>query len=262
MRDARSMPAFRSVVSVLVRAGRLFSTPFKAGLRAAACGVRPRPPTPTYASAWAVPGSPSDWPGLALAGLVRPFGRGWPAATSAATSDSLRPEDLAARRRWVKASWSSRRSRSISAPLARSINPRIHGDLELLGQGALELGLGRGSEQAGHHPGIGLQSADLGVVPLPWVHGVQIQGPDRATAQRDWDTQARANLDLDKGQGDLAPALLQGRVLHHRRPAAGVRLQAGAGGEDLLVVLQGLGALVRGAGPAQLAIQVGQHDPS
>src|SRR5215218_5002349 len=145
-------------------------------------------------------------------------------------------------------------------PLARSINPRIHGDPELLGQGALELGLGRGSEQAGHHPGIGLQSADLGVVPLPWVHRVQIQGPDRATTQLDWDTQPRADLDLDKGQSDLAPALLQGRVLHHRRPAAGVRLQAGAGGEDLLVVLQGLGALVRGAGPAQLAIQVGQHD--
>jgi hypothetical protein len=74
-----------------------------------ACG---RPPAaavlgrqpPSQASAWAVPASPSDCAGLVLAGLARPFGRGWPAATSAATSDSLRPEDRAARRRWVNAS--------------------------------------------------------------------------------------------------------------------------------------------------------------
>jgi hypothetical protein len=38
-----------------------------------------------------------------LVGLFRPRGRGLPTATSAATSDSLRLEDLAARRRWVNA---------------------------------------------------------------------------------------------------------------------------------------------------------------
>jgi hypothetical protein len=38
------MPAFRSVVSVLVRfVGRTFSTPSRPALRAAACGGRPRP---------------------------------------------------------------------------------------------------------------------------------------------------------------------------------------------------------------------------
>jgi hypothetical protein len=36
---------------------------------------------------------------------------------------------------------------------------------------------------------------------------------------------------------------------------------AGALAEDLLVVLDGLGQLVRGAGPAQLAVGVDQHDP-
>jgi hypothetical protein len=38
-------------------------------------------------------------------------------------------------------------------------------------------------------------------------------------------------------------------------------LHAGASGEHLLVVLQGLGALIRGAGPPQLTIEVDQHDP-
>ena len=37
------MPAFRSVVSVLVRELGDFLYHFKAGLRAAACGGRPRP---------------------------------------------------------------------------------------------------------------------------------------------------------------------------------------------------------------------------
>jgi hypothetical protein len=68
-------------------------------------------------------------------------------------------------------------------------------------------------------------------------------------------------VDLDKDQGDLLPAPLQGGVVHDRRPAAGERLHAGAGGEHLLVVLQGLGALVRGAGPPQGAVEVDQHDP-
>src|SRR5215207_11321608 len=38
-------------------------------------------------------------------------------------------------------------------------------------------------------------------------------------------------------------------------------LHAGAGREHLLVVLQDLGALVRGAGPPQLTVAVDQHDP-
>ena len=45
--------------------------------------------------------------------------------------------------------------------------PRVQRHLELVGQRALELSLGRGPEQAGHHPSIGLQGADLGVVPAP-----------------------------------------------------------------------------------------------
>jgi hypothetical protein len=49
--------------------------------------------------------------------------------------------------------------------------------------------------------------------------------------------------------------------MHHRWLAGRERLRAGAGCEDLLVVLQDLGALVRGAGPPQPPIQVDQHDP-
>jgi hypothetical protein len=47
--------------------------------------------------------------------------------------------------------------------------------------------------------------------------------------------------------------------VHHRRLAGRERLGAGAGGEDFLVVLYGLGALVRGAGPAQLPVEINQH---
>ena len=54
---------------------------------------------------------------------------------------------------------------------------------------------------------------------------------------------------------------LQGGVVDDRRPAGGERLQAGAGGEGFLVVFQDLGDRVRGAGPAQLALGVGEHDP-
>jgi hypothetical protein len=71
-------------------------------------------------------------------GRVRPRGRGRPAATSPATADSLRPEERAARRRWVKASCSSRRS----------------GDIELLGRA-----VGVADRQL-----IGLASGDLGLV--------------------------------------------------------------------------------------------------
>jgi hypothetical protein len=86
--------------------------------------ARVRPPNPSQESGCGGSASPLGCSGVALAGRVRPRGRGWPAATSRATSVSFRPEDRAARRRWVKASWSSRRSRSIRAPLARSIRPR------------------------------------------------------------------------------------------------------------------------------------------
>jgi hypothetical protein len=115
-------------------------------------------------------------------------------------------------------------------------HPGVQGSLELGGQGTFDLSLDRGCEQAGHHPGIGLQGPDLGVVPAPWVDGVDVKGSDRAAAQLDGDADPRADLDLDEGEGDLAPATLQGRVVHDRRLAGGIRLGAGAGGEDLLVV--------------------------
>jgi hypothetical protein len=52
VRDAtRSMPAFRSAVSVLVSfVVRSFSTNSRPALRAAACGGRPRPAAPTDAA--------------------------------------------------------------------------------------------------------------------------------------------------------------------------------------------------------------------
>ena len=60
--------------------------------------------------------------------------------------------------------------------------------LELVGQGATELGLGRSQEQAGHDSGIGLGGNDFGVVPAPRVG--RIQGADRAATQLDGDAQA------------------------------------------------------------------------
>jgi hypothetical protein len=61
--------------------------------------------------------------------------------------------------------------------------PRVQRHLELLGQHALELSLGRRPEQAGHHPGIDLQGADLTLIPAPRIHRIHIKGPDRATTQ-------------------------------------------------------------------------------
>src|SRR5215217_3837114 len=121
-------------------------------------------------------------------------------------------------------------------PLDQS--PRLQRHLELVGQRTFELSLGRRPEQAGHHPGIGLQGADLAVVPAAGVDGIHVQGADGAAAQLDGNTQPRTDLDLDHGQGDLAPAPLHGRVMHDCWLAGGVRLHAGASGEDLLVVLQ------------------------
>ena len=101
--------------------------------------------------------------------------------------------------RWVKASWSSSRSRSIQGALGPLDHaPGVEGGLELLGQGASEFGLGRGREQGPHQCGIGLQGADLTRVPAPQVSRIHIQGPDRAAAQLDGNAQPRADLDLDK----------------------------------------------------------------
>jgi hypothetical protein len=58
--------------------------------------------------------------------------------------------------------------------------------MELVGQGAAELGLGASQEQAGQNPGIGLCGNDFGIVPAPRVSRIQIEGADRATAQLDW----------------------------------------------------------------------------
>src|SRR5215217_1410969 len=76
--------------------------------------------------------------------------------------------------------------------------PGVKRDLELLSQGTFELGLGGGPEQAGHHPGIGLQGADLALVPASRVGRVHVQGADWAAAQLHRHTQPRADLDLDK----------------------------------------------------------------
>src|SRR5215207_3598305 len=80
---------------------------------------------------------------------------------------------------------------------------RVQGDLELVGQGTLELGLGGRPEQAGHHPGIGLQRGHLALVPAPRLGRIHIQGADGATAQLHRNTEPGTDLDLDHGQGDL-----------------------------------------------------------
>jgi len=52
----------RSVVSVLLRAWETFLYTLKAGLRAAACGGRPRPTAPPYLRCPAAPGPrPAKW---------------------------------------------------------------------------------------------------------------------------------------------------------------------------------------------------------
>jgi hypothetical protein len=190
-----------------------------------------------------------------------PAGRGRPAATSPATSDSFRPDDLAARRRWVNASCASRRSRSISAPLARSISPRESTATRSCWARAPVSSPWRPPRAGWPPPGQRPAGRGPQCRPGPRVDGVHVQGADRAAAQLHWDAQPRADLDLDKDQGDLPPPLLHGGVVHRRWPAAGERLRAGASGEHLLVVLQALGALVRSAGPAQPPVGVGQHDP-
>ena len=120
----------------------------------------------------------------------------------------------------------------------------------------------RRPEQAGHHPGIRLRRGDLALVPAPRLGPIHILGADRPATQLHRDAQARADVDLDKGQDDLAPAPLQGSVVHHRRSAAGVGRHARAGREHLLVVLQGLGALIAGAGPAQPPIDISSMTPA
>jgi hypothetical protein len=138
-------------------------------------------------------------------------------------------------------------------PLPFQIPRRIsRTEFEIVGQPAAPLGLGGRPEQGRDQPGIGLQGADLGRIPPAGGGRVHIQGADRAAAELDWDAQPRPDLQLDKGQGDLAPVGLEGGVTDDRRPAAGEGLQAGAGGEGFLVVFQGLGERVRGAGPARL----------
>ena len=75
-------------------------------------------------------------------------------------------------------------------------------------------------------------------------------------------TQARAHLEVGQDQGgDLPPVGFPAAVVHGRRSGVGEGVHARSLAEDLLVVLDGLGQLVRGTGPAQLAVGVGQHDP-
>jgi hypothetical protein len=58
-------------------------------------------------------------------------------------------------------------------------HPVLQGDLQLAGQAALGIGGHRVAEQVGHHPGAGLQGADLALVPGTLASRVDIQGADR-----------------------------------------------------------------------------------
>jgi hypothetical protein len=81
--------------------------------------------------------------------------------------------------------------------------PRVQRGLELVGQRALELSLGSGPEEAGHHPGVGLQGGDLGVVPAPRVSGIDVQGADGAATELDGDTELagwRPGPAVDRGR--------------------------------------------------------------
>src|SRR5215216_6736871 len=59
----------------------------------------------------------------------------------------------------------------------------------------------------------------------------------------------------------ISPTGVRYGVVHGRRPGAGEGVHAGTLAEDLLIVLDGLAQLVGGAGPAQLAVGMSQHDP-
>src|SRR5215218_1789982 len=81
----------------------------------------------------------------------------------------------------------------------------LQGGLELASQPALDLRGGRGAEQAGYQPGIGLQGRDLARVPVPRVTRVDVQGADDPAVQLHRDTQPRADPLAQQDLGELLP---------------------------------------------------------
>jgi hypothetical protein len=59
------------------------------------------------------------------------------------------------------------------------------GPLELVGQATFEVGCGGAAEQVGDDAGVGLEGADLAVVPVSGLGRVQVQAADRPAVQLD-----------------------------------------------------------------------------
>src|SRR5215216_1018171 len=85
--------------------------------------------------------------------------------------------------------------------------------------------------------------------------------PIPPAVQLDRDAQGRADALAEQDPAELGPLRLGAEVPDGRRQALAEGYRTRALGEPLLAVLDGLGGLVGGAGPAQLAVGVDQHEP-
>jgi hypothetical protein len=114
------------------------------------------------------------------------------------------------------------------------------------------------AEQIGHHPGAGLQGADLALVPGALAPRVGVQGADRPAGQLHRHAQRGPEARAQQRRGDLLGALA-GDVADRYRRALPERIRAGALREVFLGLFQLLGLLVGGGRPAQRPLGVDQH---
>src|SRR5215211_329545 len=85
--------------------------------------------------------------------------------------------------------------------------------------------------------------------------------PIPPAVQLDRDAQGRADALAEQDPAELGPLRLGAEVPDGRRQALAEGYRTRALGEPFLAVLDRLGGLVGGAGPAQLAVGVDQHEP-
>ena len=171
---------------------------------------RPRPPRPA-----AGPGPQPTLP----ARLAHGAGQAGDRLAGLVVGSGL--DDLAARRRSTKASWSPRRSLSAPWPVGSgSERPTRPGAARPGGQAAAALGLGAVPSRVATSPGRSLQGADLRLVPPAEGDRVQIQGADRATAQLHRNAQPGPNLQLNKRQSVLQVMVGAVKLGRQRRATA------------------------------------------
>jgi hypothetical protein len=90
---------------------------------------------------------------------------------------------------------------------------------------------------------------------------VDVQGADHPAVQLHRHTQPRADPLTQQHLAELGPVGFDADVTDRGWEPLAERHRAGALGQAFLAVFDILGGLVRGAGPAQLAFGVDQHQP-